>query len=149
MNSFSPLMNEIYLNIWLSRNSSVGLNPMTDSLIFTFFPCNCSYMLFDLFFSFFLSGTNEGGSEGGHGEGSGGGYRNGERPIEVTPSLNDKIDSEKSHLQDLARWRRTSEGVDIPKISQFYWALFEKTRFLCFYIIKSSKKRAKIEPKYP
>ena len=26
---------------------------------------------------------------------------------------------------------------------------FEKTRFLCFYIIKSSKKRAKIEPKYP
>ena len=34
--------------------------------------------------------------------------------------------------------------MDIPKISQFYWALFEKTRFLCFYIIKSSKKRAKI-----
>ena len=27
--------------------------------------------------------------------------------------------------------------------------VFEKTRFLCFYIIKSSKKRAKIEPKYP
>ena len=26
---------------------------------------------------------------------------------------------------------------------------FEKMRFLCFYIIKSSKKRAKIEPKYP
>ena len=66
-----------------------------------------------------------------------------------TPSLNDKIDSGKSHLQDLARWWRTSQGVDIPKISQFYWALFEKTRFLCFYIIKSSKKRAKIEPKYP
>ena len=69
--------------------------------------------------------------------------------ILCTPSLNDKIDSEKSHLQDLARWWRTSKGVDIPKISQFYWALFEKTRFLCFYIIKSSKKRAKIEPKYP
>ena len=46
------------------------------------------------------------------------------------------------------RWR-TSQGVDIPKISQFYWALFEKTRFLCFYTIKSSRKRAKIEPKYP
>ena len=67
----------------------------------------------------------------------------------LTPSLNDKTDSGKSHLQDLARWWRTSQGVDIPKISQFYWALFEKTRFLCFYIIKSSKKRAKIEPKYP
>ena len=62
----------------------------------------------------------------------------------VTPCLNEKIDSGKSHLQDLARWWRTSQGVDIPKISQFYWALFEKTRFLCFYIIKSSKKRAKI-----
>ena len=37
-----------------------------------------------------------------------------------TPSLNDKIDSGKSHLQDLARWWRTSKGVDIPKISQFY-----------------------------
>ena len=34
-----------------------------------------------------------------------------------TPSLNDKIDSGKSHLQDLARWWRTSKGVDIPKIS--------------------------------
>ena len=66
-----------------------------------------------------------------------------------TPRLNEKIDSGKTHLQDLARWWRTSKGVDIPKISQFYWALFEKTRFLCFYIIKSSKKRAKIEPKYP
>ena len=66
-----------------------------------------------------------------------------------TPSLNEKIDSGKSHLQDLARWWRTSKGVDIPKISQFYWALFEKTRFLCFYIIKSSKKRAKMEPKCP
>ena len=62
-----------------------------------------------------------------------------------TPSLNEKIDSGKSHLQDLARRWRTSKGVDIPKISQFYWALFEKTRF---YIIKLSKKRAKIEPKY-
>ena len=66
-----------------------------------------------------------------------------------TPRLNDKTDSGKIHLQDLARWWRTSKGVDIPKISQFYWGLFEKTRFLCFYIIKSSKKRAKIEPKYP
>ena len=26
---------------------------------------------------------------------------------------------------------------------------FEKMRFLCFYIIISSKKQAKIEPKYP
>ena len=52
-----------------------------------------------------------------------------------TPSLNDKIDSGKSHLQDLARWWRTSKGVDIPKISQFYWALFEKTRFLCFFTL--------------
>ena len=66
-----------------------------------------------------------------------------------TPRLNEKTDSGKTHLQDLARWWRTSKGVDIPKISQFYWALFEKMRFLCFYIIKSSKKRAKIEPKYP
>ena len=66
-----------------------------------------------------------------------------------TPCLNEKIDSGKSHLQDLARWWRTSQRVVIPTISQFYWALFEKTRFLCFYIIKSSKKRAKIEPKYP
>ena len=64
--------------------------------------------------------------------------------IAHTPCLNEKIDSGKSHLQDLARWWRTSQGVDIPKISQFYWALFEKTRFLRFYIIKSSKKRAKI-----
>ena len=61
-----------------------------------------------------------------------------------TPCLNEKIDSGKSHLQDLAQWWRTSQGVDIPKISQFYWGLFEKTRFLCFYIIKSSKKRAKV-----
>ena len=66
-----------------------------------------------------------------------------------TPRLNEKTDSGTSHLQDLARWWRTSQRVDIQKISQFYWALFEKTRFLCFYIIKSSKKRAKIEPKYP
>ena len=49
-----------------------------------------------------------------------------------TPSLNDKIDSGNTHLQDLARWWRTSKGVDIPKISQFYWALFEIMRFLCF-----------------
>ena len=61
-----------------------------------------------------------------------------------TPSLNKKMDSGNSYLQDLARWWRTSKGVDIPKISQFYWALFEKMRFWCFYIIKSSKKRAKI-----
>ena len=67
----------------------------------------------------------------------------------VTPRLNEKIDSGKTHLQDLARWWRTSQGVDIPKISQFYWGLFEKAHFLCFYIIKSSKKRAKMEPKYP
>ena len=51
-----------------------------------------------------------------------------------TPRLNDKTDLGKTHLQDLARWLRTSQRVDIPKISQFYWALFEKTRFLCFYI---------------
>ena len=61
----------------------------------------------------------------------------------ATPSLNDKIDSGKTHLQDLAQWWRTSQGVDIPKISQFYWGLFEKTRFLCFYIIKSSKNEPK------
>ena len=66
-----------------------------------------------------------------------------------TPPLNEKIDSGNTHLQDLARWWRTSKGLHIPKISQFYWGLFEKTRFLCFYIIKSSIKRAKIEPKYP
>ena len=48
------------------------------------------------------------------------------------PRLNDKTDSGKTHLQDLARGLRTSQRVDIPKISQFYWALFEKTRFLCF-----------------
>ena len=34
--------------------------------------------------------------------------------------------------------------MDIPKISQFYWGLFEKTCFFVFYIIKSGKKRAKI-----
>ena len=65
-----------------------------------------------------------------------------------TPHLNEKTDSGKSHLQDLAQCWRPSKGVDIPKISQFYWTLFEKTRFLCFCIIKLSKKRAKIEPKY-
>ena len=37
------------------------------------------------------------------------------------PPLNEKIDSGNTHLQDLARWCRTSKGVDIPKISQFYW----------------------------
>ena len=56
-----------------------------------------------------------------------------------TPRLNDKTDSGKTHLQDLAQWLRTSQRVDIPKISQFYWALFEKTRFLCFYIINKAK----------
>ena len=61
--------------------------------------------------------------------------------VQSTPSLNDKIDSGKSHLQDLARWLRTSQRVDIPKISQFYWALFEKTRFLYFYIIKSMARK--------
>ena len=44
------------------------------------------------------------------------------------------------------RWR-TSQGVDIPKISQFYWALFEKTRFLCFYIIKSMARKGYFGPK--
>ena len=38
---------------------------------------------------------------------------------QYTPRLNEKIDSGKTHLQDLARWWRTSQGVDIPKISQF------------------------------
>ena len=60
----------------------------------------------------------------------------------VTPCLNEKINS--GNLQDLAQWWRTSQAVDIPKISHFYLGLFEKTHFLCFYIIKSSKKRAKI-----
>ena len=64
-----------------------------------------------------------------------------------TPRLNEKIDSGKSHLQDLAQWWRTSQGVDIPKISQFYWALFEKTRFLCFYIIKSMARKGYFGPK--
>ena len=49
-----------------------------------------------------------------------------------TPRLNEKTDSGKTHLQDLARWWRTSNGVDIPKISQFYWALFEKKCFCVF-----------------
>ena len=54
-----------------------------------------------------------------------------------TLPLNEKIDSGNTHLQD------------IPKIRQFYWHLSEQTRFfLCFHIIKSSKKPAKIEPKY-
>ena len=66
-----------------------------------------------------------------------------------TPCLNEKIDSGKTHLQDLAQWWRTSQGVDIPKISQFYWALFEKTRFLCFYIIKSMAWKGYFGPKYP
>ena len=55
MNSFSPLMNEIYLNIWLSRNSSVGFNPMTDSDFYILPMQLLIYMLFGLFFSFFLS----------------------------------------------------------------------------------------------
>ena len=50
-----------------------------------------------------------------------------------TPRLNEKTDSGKTHLQGLARRGRTSQRVDIPKISQFYWALFEKTRFLCSF----------------
>ena len=64
-----------------------------------------------------------------------------------TPRLNEKTDSGKSHLQDLARWWRTSQRVDIQKISQFYWALFEKTRFLCFYIIKSMARKGYFGPK--
>lgn len=32
-------------------------------------------------------------------------------------------------------------------ISQFYWALFEKTRFLCFYIIKSMARKGYFGPK--
>ena len=64
-----------------------------------------------------------------------------------TPRLNEKTDSGKSHLQDLARWLRTSQRVDIQKISQFYWALFEKTRFLCFYIIKSMARKGYFGPK--
>ena len=58
-----------------------------------------------------------------------------------TPCLNEKIDSGNTHLQDLAQWWRTSQGVDIPKISQFYWGLFEKTRFFVFlhYKINGSK----------
>merc|ERR1712155_219386 len=66
----------------------------------------------------------------------------------LTPFLNEKIDSGNTHLQDLAQWWRTSQGVDIPKISQFYWGLFEKTRFFVFlhYKIKqkTSQNRAKI-----
>ena len=64
-----------------------------------------------------------------------------------TPCLNEKTDSGKTHLQDLVRWWRTSQRVDIPKISQFYWALFEKTRFLCFYIIKSMARKGYFGPK--
>ena len=68
-------------------------------------------------------------------------------PYLDTPRLNEKTDSGKTHLQDLARWWRTSQRVDIPKISQFYWALFEKTRFLCFYIIKSMARKGYFGPK--
>ena len=53
-------------------------------------------------------------------------------PSPPPPSLNEKINSGNTHLQDLARWWRTSKGVHIPKVSQFYWHLFEKMRFLCF-----------------
>ena len=66
---------------------------------------------------------------------------------EDTPRLNDKTDLGKSHLQDLAQWLRTSQRVDIQKISQFYWAFFEKTRFLCFYIIKSMARKGYFGPK--
>ena len=66
-----------------------------------------------------------------------------------TPSLNDKIDSGKSHLQDLARWWRTSKGVDIPKISQFYWGLFEKTRFFVFLLYKIKQKTSQNQAKIP
>ena len=65
----------------------------------------------------------------------------------LTPRLNEKTDSGKTHLQDLARWLRTSQRVDIQKISQFYWGLFEKTRFLCFYIIKSMARKGYFGPK--
>merc|ERR1711978_420988 len=66
---------------------------------------------------------------------------------QVTPRLNEKTDSGKTHLQDLARWWRTSQRVDIQKISQFYWGLFENTRFLCFYIIKSMARKGYFGPK--
>ena len=67
--------------------------------------------------------------------------------VSRTPPLNEKIDSGNTHLQDLAQWWRTSKGLHIPKISQFYWGLFEKTRFLCFYIIKSMARKGYFGPK--
>ena len=74
-------------------------------------------------------------------------YASYHRAAPHTPRLSEKTDSGKTHLQDLARWWRTSQRVDIPKISQFYWALFEKTRFLCFYIIKSMARKGYFGPK--
>ena len=52
----------------------------------------------------------------------------------------------KEPLQDLAQWWRTSQGVDIPKISQFYWALFEKTRFFVFLHYKIKQKPSQNTP---
>ena len=67
----------------------------------------------------------------------------------LTPSLNDKIDSGNTHLQDLARWWRTSKGFHIPKISQFYWGLFEKTRFFMFLHYKIKQKTSQHRAKIP
>ena len=67
----------------------------------------------------------------------------------VTPSLNEKIDSGNSHLQDLARWWRTSKGVHIPKISQFNRGLFGKTRFFVFLHYKIKQKTGKNRAKIP
>ena len=63
------------------------------------------------------------------------------------PSLNKKIDSGNTHLQDLAQWWRTSKGLHIPKISQLFWRFSEKTRFLCFYNIKSMARKGYFGPK--
>ena len=67
----------------------------------------------------------------------------------LTPPLNEKIDSGNSHLQDLARWWRTSKGVHIPKISQFYWGLFEKMRFFVFLHYKIKQNKSQIGPQIP
>ena len=53
------------------------------------------------------------GREGNQRQGEQTGDSGNRRDREHTPCLNEKIDSGKSHLQDLARWWRTAKGFDV------------------------------------
>ena len=43
----------------------------------------------------------------------------------------------------------TYRTVDIFNFSHFWWAILEKRRILCFYIIKSIARKGYFGPKYP